>query len=308
MSKIFNAQNLSNHKEGGREYLIYFTSPKGEYTLYRYDKNSGTVEVASRVSELLEAEKIYVSYSYLGGIHLSNYTCTKTVNGDQTVFLFILQKVTSTLSNNLKYWDIPNAAFISRSVISPNLSSRGLEPIKYFTITFIKDIWIDTSFTTFGDETQTQHHKNWITAYGSWSHSVQGKTINENLIVIQDLSTQQITERQHTVMISLERDMGSSNPTDLSFSKGMFSGNRFIPRPVNLIAGLCCFEYHSEKNYFCNLYLITPSESSFNINAINLKAKASKIQLLSDIDNPVPQNLTFHNDIDISKYLNLDIY
>lgn len=287
MSKIFNAQNLANSKWEGREYLIYFTSSDGSYDIYRYVRSTGAVKIAPKASELLKAKTIYVSYSYLGGIHLSNYKCTKTNNGDQTLFTFTLQKVTSTLRNNLQYWDVPNAAFIDRDMVAPH--NRGLEPIRSFTITFTGDTLINTSFTTFGDGTKTHYNKNWATAYGPWTHEVQGETETEDLVAIMDLSTEQVTMRQHTAMNFLEQDArNSGNPLYFSFLGGdFFDDTVHFYSDFTLIAGFYCFE-QTGGQLFYNLYMVISSDHSFDIYATpDLEAYAAKIQLVpgtADLD------------------------
>lgn len=210
MSKLFNAQNLSNLMWKEKEYLIYFTNQHGQYLIYRYNHITQKYSLVKNISELLKAENIYVSYSYLGGIHISNYVYTKRINGDKTIFNFTLGKITSSGSTGT-FWDIPNAAFITKQ------NDFLIEPIKSFEITLVGSnpgSIFDTTFTTFIDGSI----KNTVD-YGDYV--VNG--ITNYLLDIKDNQSQSELYQGVQAMSALLTDCKSTSPVFQAFRVGHYN-------------------------------------------------------------------------------------
>ena len=260
MSKLFNAQNLSNSKWKGREYLIYFTNNDGAYQIYRYIHQTGEHKLAKKNSELLKAEQIYISYSYLGGIHLCNYSQEKSINGNQTVFTFTLNKVQGLQGDSYSYWDIPNAIFELGDTGSwPN---RGLEPVYQFNITFTADMITNTQLITFTDQRVTQNNQVRTTDYGVQVEELSSET----RLTIYDHNSRQVVTSGLSALNSVFDAGRSPSPMYFSFRAGVYDENWVFEEDYGLVAAFYSFVKNG-NSWYRRLYFVDSSQHSFEIDS-----------------------------------------
>lgn len=280
MSKLFNAQNAGFNRVQPEfrtnEFLIYFNNTDGDYTIYRYNHLTGDYAPTRKDSELLDAEHIYISYAYLGGIHLCNYTANKASYNGQITFTFNLNRVTVPDGPSGSFWDLPNAVFIERDMVPPY--NRGTEPVYNFSIVFSGDNIVNTTFSTFGDRCKTTNGKNWSTDYGQDESSGDTK-----IFAICDLSNEQIVEQGLSAMSRVEIDSKNNNPMYMSYRAGLYYDGEL---DSGYIISAAFFGYAKINNaWYKRLYMVAyPSNAlkGFNIEAEpDTQAYASIIQASS---------------------------
>ena len=279
MSKLFNAQNAGGSgppQFKSKEYLIYFTDEMGAFDIYRYNRNTGQYQLASKASELINANNIYVSYAYLGGINLCNYSYTKSENGAQVDFTFNL-RVLSSLSGAGTFWDIPKSAFIEKR----SGSYVSLQPIKTFTITVLKtspERVFQTQFTTFGDLVLPRAY---TTDLGPYTPPEETTT---PLLSIRDHQSGYIYSRDYAAMVLLEDDMKQSNvPRYLSFRAGYYYDNQGVisfSADRNLIAAFYGF-VKRDNQWYKRLCMVSQANHSFNITTQDTVAVSAIVEAIN---------------------------
>ena len=280
MSKLFNAQNAGFNRVQPEfrtnEFLIYFNNTDGDYTIYRYNHLTGEYSPARKPSELLDAEHLYVSYAYLGGIHLCNYQASKSTSGNTVSFTFTLNRITIENGPSGSFWDMPNAVFMEKDMIPPY--NRGTEPVHDFTITFAGETLVSTVFTTFGDMCKTANNKNWSTDYGQDESSGDTK-----IFAICDLSNEQIVEQGISAMNRVENDAKTPDPLYTSYRAGLYYDGEL---DSGYIISAAFFGYAKINNaWYRRLYMVAypgNAQKAFNIEAEpDTQAYASIIQASS---------------------------